>query len=164
MHMHDTILKNALLPLYNNQSLSLFHYLADLSQRSYSFNFHLSETGITHGGIVYFARSRGYQKLFKSPWHTLPKYTCSPRFLFGTCCSLYSYLCGVLYIIVCRIVPLLIYNWPLYCLFFDMRLLVTLWYLQTFLTCSNEPFEWKVSASLKLQLYMVAVFIFIKKK
>jgi uncharacterized membrane protein YesL len=44
----------------------------------------------------------------------------------------------VLYIIVCRIVPLLIYNWPLYCLFFDMRLLVTLWYLQTFLTCSNE--------------------------
>ena len=78
--------------------------------------------------------------------------------------SLYSYLCGVLYIIVCSIVPLLIYNWPLYCLFFDMRLLVTLWYLQTFLTCSNEPFEWKVSASLKLQLYMVAVFIFIKTK
>ena len=64
MHMHDTILKNALLPLYNNQSLALFHYLADLSQRSYSFkvrfNFHLSETGITHGGLVYFARSRGY--------------------------------------------------------------------------------------------------------
>ena len=52
--------------------------------------------------------------LFRSTW-------VHPRFLVGSCCLIFSFLCSVLLIIVCTFVPF----WPLYCLFFfDLRIMI----------------------------------------
>ena len=52
----------------------------------------------------------------------LPEHLSSPRFFWGSCYSIFSFLCNVLSIFVCPFS-----FWPLYCTsFFDLRLLITL--------------------------------------
>jgi hypothetical protein len=51
-----------------------------------------------------------------------------PLFLWGSCFSIFLY--SVLFIIVCPF-----YFGPLCCLFLELQLLITFWYLQTILEC-----------------------------
>jgi hypothetical protein len=51
------------------------------------------------------------------------------------------YVC-VLWIVVCPFVLLFFFFWPLRCLFFfDMRILITLWYLQALLVYYRNYFK-----------------------
>ena len=64
---------------------------------------------------------------------TLPEYLSSPRFYWGSCYSIFSFMCMFSRSLF---VLLYLFFWPLCCLlFFDIRILITsLWYLQTLLT------------------------------
>ena len=83
---------------------------------------------------------------------THPEHTRKPSVFCGSCCSIFSFLHCVFWIIVCLLVlfPLAIVlsvlhrftasdyplvSWPLCCLSCDLRLLTTLWYLGHCIVC-----------------------------
>jgi hypothetical protein len=49
-----------------------------------------------------------------------------PKHMWGSCCSIFSFLCSVLYVIVC---PFVLFLFGHSIVSFDLRLLITLWYL-----------------------------------
>ena len=59
---------------------------------------------------------------------TRPEYLSSSRLQWGSCCSIFSFICNVIQIVVCPFS-----FWALCCLSFDLRIPITLWYLQTLL-------------------------------
>ena len=55
-------------------------------------------------------------------------------FQWGSCCSIFNFLCSILYIIVLFLLIIVL------SVLFDLRLFISLWYLQTFLTVVNLCF------------------------
>ena len=73
----------------------------------------------------------------------------TPRFQRGSCCAIFGLICNVIKIVVCPF--LAIYSWSLCCLSFELRILITLWDLQTIL---NYKHIWLLKVLLTLRKYL----------
>ena len=102
---------------------------------------------------------------------THPEHTRKPSVFCGSCCSIFSFLHCVFWIIVCLLVlfPLAIVlsvlhrftasdyplvSWSLYCLSCDLRLLTTLWYLLTFLLSRLRWWETMTDSTHRLKAHL----------